>query len=122
MQFVRSRWSVRVALGAATITTLILVLFWRPVNLTPSRARLQSVEVGMTKGQVREVVGVVPGDYPRGADLFHRIGVIYGKEVWRCPEGELHVWYDADGRVADSIVYLPGVAPPDRFLFRLRSR
>lgn len=119
MQSILSKWSARAALVAATIAILTLVFLWRPVDPTPSRARLQSVAVGMTKGQVWEAVSVTPGDYPGSAALFHRLGVLCGNEIWRCPEGELHVWYDSDGRVADSVVYLPGVAPPDRFLFGL---
>ncbi|MCI0377351.1 MAG: hypothetical protein L0215_07085 [Gemmataceae bacterium] len=103
-------------------------LFW-PAKQNLPLARLQSVEVGMTRAQVWDVVGP-PGIYPRGSAYFHRVGVLLGDEVWRCAgsgnelhvANELHVWYDRDERVVDAVVYVPGVAPPERFISRLWSK
>ena len=121
MQFDR-RW--RVSLTALALAALAAVgtSVWlvRAAEPSLSLTRLQAVGAGMTRAQVREAVGVAPGDYPPGR-LFYFVGVRCGHEAWRCPEGELHVWYDAGDRVADAAVYVRGVLPPDRFQARFRG-
>jgi hypothetical protein len=119
---------ISVALASIAIVTIWL-LFW-PAEPDLTLARLQSVKVGMTRAQVWDAVGTPPGTYPRGSAYFHRVGVLLGDEVWRCAgsgnelhcANELHVWYDRDDRVVDAVVYVPGVAPPERFIVRLRSK
>jgi hypothetical protein len=119
---------ISVALASLAIATVWFFFWPAEPDLTP--ARLQSVKVGMTRAQVRDVVGAPPGTYPRGAAYFRRVGVLLGDEVWRCAGSgkeqhcpdELHVWYDRDDRVVDAVVYVPGVAPPERFIFRFQIR
>jgi hypothetical protein len=73
---------VRTALILAAFST-VTTITWRVWPAEPSLvlARLESVGAGMTRAQVREAVGTVPGDHPCGSPLFYRVGVRCGNRV-----------------------------------------
>lgn len=113
----RQKFAVGMVLILAAVLALLAVIGWRvwPSESTPTVEQLRGVTPGMTRAQVWSAVGTAPGDYPRGATHFHRVGVVSGDEIWRCPGCELHVWYDANDCVTDAVVYRDGEAPPERF-------
>src|SRR4051812_47583755 len=103
----RRRGGLTAVLAVALASIAVVAVWWLfwPAEPDLTLARLQSVKVGMTRAQVWEFVGAPPGTYPRGAACFQTVGLLVGNEVWTCARSgnELHVWYDAEGRVADAV-------------------
>jgi hypothetical protein len=109
----RGKWLVLLAVIAGGLGAAVCVLWFHPGG-SAHRIDLDTAEkvcAGMTQRQVEGLFGVPPGDYSSQPGTMHCEGVAerwpgLRREDWTADEGGAVVYFDADGRVADRIVWV----------------
>jgi hypothetical protein len=108
----RGKWLILPAVLAAALGVAAFVCWLDPggpahrVNLYTA----EKVRQGMTQRQVEGMFGVPPGDYSAQPGANHPEGVPsrpgLRREDWTADEGGAVIFFDAEGRVADRIVWI----------------
>src|SRR5262245_21163032 len=79
-----------------------------------NRATHQQIEEGMTRQEVEDLLGVPPGNYTTGRELFSVSDFINSEtgartrppgDLWQSDHGEIRVCFDDDDKVSRSTFY-----------------